>query len=46
MPVRAIRWFSSELNSFVIDASWFGIMPFACIVITRYDISRATFAST
>ena len=36
-PVRAMRCASSEPNSFVIDASWFGTRPFACIVTTRYD---------
>src|SRR3972149_4329549 len=41
-PVPAIRWVSSEAYSLVIDASWLGINPFACIVTTLYDISRAT----
>ena len=45
MPVRAMRCVSSDANSLVIDASWFGIRPFACIVTTRYDIIFATVAS-
>src|SRR5205085_5921851 len=33
--VRAIRCASSDANSLVIDASWFGITPFACMLTTR-----------
>ena len=45
MPSAAIFCPISDVKSLHIDASWFGISPAFCMLITRYDISRATLDS-
>ena len=45
IAVRATRWLSSVMNSFAIEASWFGIWPAFCMWTTRYDSMRATLVS-